>query len=483
MSLRVHRLGLADSSASHGPVVSLWRMGISFTALVSILDPALLAAERPSYGTLRYNEDWSFLRDPAQRAEFFDGTKYISFRTNGTWYLSFGGEARVKYERYDEPVFNQKPADEDGFLLQRYLLHADLHATPYFRVFGQLQSSLEEFRSGGPRPSDRDDLDLHQAFFDASLPWDAQDSVTLRAGRQEMAYGSQRLISVRESPNNRLAFDAVRVLAQFGEWRADGWAGQPVEIDRGIFDDQRIGETAFWGGYLTGPLHFIPGFNADLYYLGLSRQNAKFARGTADELRHSLGTRLFGKRWALDWNFEFVGQFGSFGDDGILAWTAASDTGWTFAGAPGKPRVFLRADIASGDRGGSNLGTFNPLFPRGTYFNEAALIGPQNLMDLQPGIELALAKSVRLTASCDLMWRESLDDGIYGVALNLQVPPGASRERYVGTFPSASLAWQAGRHLGLTLNYVAYLFGDFVKDSSPSQKNGNYVSAVATFRF
>ena len=37
--------------------------------------------------------------------------------------------------------------------------------------------------------------------------------------------------------------------------------------------------------------------------------------------------------------------------------------------------------------------------------------------------------------------------------------------------------------LGLTLNYVAYLVGDFVKDSLPSQKNGNYVSAVATFRF
>ena len=73
-------------------------------------------------------------------------------------------------------------------------------------------------------------------------------------------------------------------------------------------------------------------------------------------------------------------------------------------------------------------------------------------MDLQPAVELALAQSVKLTASCDFVWRESLDDGVYGAALNLQVPPGASRERYVGTFPSASLAWQAGRHLSLTLN-------------------------------
>jgi hypothetical protein len=362
-------------------------------------------------------------------------------------------------------------------------LHADLHATRYFRAFGQLQSSLEDFRTGGPRPADHDDLDLHQAFFDAWIPLDGGDAVTLRAGRQEMGYGSQRLISVRESPNNRLAFDAARVLTRFREWRADAWIGQPVEIDTGIFDDQRIDETTFWGGYVTGPLPFIPHLKADFYYLGLSRDNAEFSRGTADELRHSLGTRLFGEYGALDWNFEFVGQFGSFGDDGILAWTAASDTGWTFAEMPAKPRAFLRADIASGDHGGSNLGTFNPLFPRGSYFNEASLIGPQNLMDLQPGVEFALTKSLKLTTSFDFVWRESLDDGVYGVALNLQVPSGASRDRYVGTFPSASLAWQATRHLSMTLNYVAYLFGDFVKDSLPNQSNGNYVSVIASFRF
>ena len=179
------------------------------------------SAERPAFQTLRYNEDWSFLREPAQRTDVFDAVKYLCFDTKSDWNLSFGGEARLKYELYSEPVLNQKPADDDGFLLQRYLLHADLHATPYFRVFGQLQSSLEDYRHGGPRPPDRDDLDLHQAFFDITAPLHESDTLTLRAGRQEMAYGSQRLISVRESPNNRLAFDAVRFLMRFSDWQAD----------------------------------------------------------------------------------------------------------------------------------------------------------------------------------------------------------------------------------------------------------------------
>ncbi len=475
----------SDSSAGRGrsAVARIWvsMRGLSII-LLGATTALALAEERPAFQMLRYNEDWSFLRDSSQRADWLDPVKFIPLNaTNAD--VSFGGEARLKYERYDEPALNQQPADKDGFLLQRYLLHADVRLGSHFRAFGQLQSSLEDFRTSGARPSDRDDLDLHQAFFDASTSWRDGNEMTLRAGRQEMAYGSQRLISVRDSPNNRLAFDAIRVLLGLGEWRADAWVGQPVEIDTGIFDDQQVGETTFWGGYITGPLPFIPGMNADFYYLGLSRDDAKFARGTADELRHSLGARLFGRHGALDWNFELVGQFGSFGSDDILAWTAASDTGWTFAEAPAKPRLFLRANIASGDRGGSKLGTFNPLFPRGAYFNEASLIGPQNLMDLQPGVELALAKSVKLAASCGFVWRESLEDGVYGVASNLQVPPGASRDRYVGTFPSVSLAWQTGRHWNVTLNYVAYLFGDFVAESVPGQEDGNYLSAVASFRF
>jgi len=442
-----------------------------------------VSAERPEFKTLRYDEDWSFLSKAAQRDDVFDPVKYIPLTANGDAWLSLGGEARLKYERYSEPVFDQRPADGDGFLLQRYRAHADLRATPSFRVFGELQSSLEDFRNGGPRPTDRDDLDLHQAFFDMRVPWRNNGSLTLRAGRQELSYGSQRLISVREGPNNRRAFDAVRLLTIWGEWRADAWVGQPVETDRGFFDNQRVRDMTFWGGYITGPIRAVPGLSADFYYLGLSRDDAEFARGTADEERHSLGARLFGKRGALDWNFEFIGQFGTFGDADILAWTAASETGWTLDNASLQPRFFLRADIVSGDRGRSKLGTLNPLFPKGAYFNEASLIGPLNLMDLQPSVELKLSEALTFSTSCDFVWRESVDDGVYDVAGELQVPPGANRSRYVGAFPTASLTWKAARHLELQLGYVAYLFGDFVKETLRGQRNGHYVSAVAMFKF
>ena len=222
------------------------------------------------YNTLRYDEDWSFLRDETRRADLLDPLKYLPFDAAGDWYLTLGGEARLKYERYYEPALNQSPADRSGFLLQRYLLSADLHATESVRLFAQLQSSLENFREGGARPTDRDDLDLHQLFVDlAAHPDDT--SLTLRLGRQEMAYGSQRLISVRESPNNRLAFDEARVLARFGNWRAMRWAA-PAPNPR----HQPTADVTLGG-------------NAQARAAVLERSRAAFRLGRAEQRQLSVG--------------------------------------------------------------------------------------------------------------------------------------------------------------------------------------------------
>ena len=60
------------------------------------------------------------------------------------------------------------PQDPNGYLLQRYLLSADVHYRDIFRVFGQFMSALEDGRIGGPRPIDEDVSDLHQGFLGAT---------------------------------------------------------------------------------------------------------------------------------------------------------------------------------------------------------------------------------------------------------------------------------------------------------------------------
>ncbi len=210
----------------------------------------------PPFKKLRYDENYDSLRDSAQRADYLDAIKFIPLNTDGSWYLTLGGEIRERYEYYHNNLWGRGPQDQDGYLLQRYMVHADAHFGDYFRVFAQFKSGLEDGRDGGPRPTDRDDFDLHQAFFDVRLPWTDTDSLTLRAGRQELAYGSSRLVSFREEPNVRRSFDGVKAIFKVNGWQVDLFAVKPVQTKIGVFDDSPDPEQKFWGIYAVTPVRW-----------------------------------------------------------------------------------------------------------------------------------------------------------------------------------------------------------------------------------
>jgi hypothetical protein len=438
----------------------------------------------PAYKQLRYDEDYRYLQDAEKRTDFLDSVKYCSLDRAADWWATLGGEARLRYEYFKNPQWGAAPQDNNGYLLQRYMLHGDVHYQDVFRLFTKFKSGLVEDRTGGPRPTDQDDFDLHQLFVDGRIPWGEKQSLTLRAGRQELAYGSSRLISYRESPNVRLSFDGAKAMLQLDSWHVDAFAVRPVDTNPGVFDDGSDPDTKLWGVYAVTPIRVLPGWNGDFYYLGIERDDATFDQGTARELRHSFGTRLWGKRAKLDWNFEFVYQFGTFGDGDISAWTAASDTGYTFAELAGRPRLGLKADITSGDKDPSDrdLETFNPLFPKGAYFSETGLIGPANHIDLHPSLELNPTKQLTLTIDWGFFWRESAHDGIYNNGVDVTVPAGSSRARYVGDQVQMLAEWRIQRHLAWTAAYAHFFAGDFLSDNTPG-KDVDYVSTWLTFKF
>ena len=51
---------------------------------------------RPPFKLLRYDEDYSFLSDPAQRTEFWDAVKYIPVAGGRAGFLSLGGDVRER---------------------------------------------------------------------------------------------------------------------------------------------------------------------------------------------------------------------------------------------------------------------------------------------------------------------------------------------------------------------------------------------------
>src|SRR5436309_1312924 len=135
-------------------------------ACVAALLPQLATAqegdrEAAQYKVIRYEEDWSGLRDPARHTHLFDSLKYIALGSHEGWYLTVGGETRQRYEYFRNPTWGLDPQDDNGYLLQRYMIHGDLHFGKRLRLFGQLKSGIEIGRSGGPRPPDEDRLDTH----------------------------------------------------------------------------------------------------------------------------------------------------------------------------------------------------------------------------------------------------------------------------------------------------------------------------------
>ena len=447
-------------------------------------DDSIAPPSPPPFRKLRYDENYEYLRDPSRRSDYLDAIKFIPLNTNRDWNLTLGGEIRERYEYYHNTLWGKGPQDDNGYLLQRYMVHADAHFGDFFRIFAQFKSGLEDGRNGGPRPTDEDVFDLNQAFFDVRLPLATDNSLVIRAGRQELVYGSSRLVSLREEPNVRRNFDGAKGILKLNDWQLDAFVTKPVRTRTGVFDDDPDPDQNFWGLYAVTPVSWLPGGNVDLYYLGLDRSNASFDQGTAHELRHSLGSRIWGHKADWDYNLEFVYQFGSFGSGSIQAWTAASEFGFTFENTPLKPRLVLKANATSGDDNpnDADLQTFNPLFPRGAYYGEPAVIGPANHIDIHPQLELALAKNVTLTPGWDCFWRENTHDGIYGPAVNLIQSGKTSNARYVGNQAEVMLEWRLDRHLTFAVDYARFFAGDFLKASTPG-KDVDYVSGWLAFKF
>jgi Alginate export len=439
-----------------------------------------------SYSLLREDEDWSFLQNSALRQDFWDPIKYIPLRNGaGGWYLTIGGEAREVWEQIGNDNWGQDPY-WNGYLNERYMLYFDVHYGQHVRTFVELKSGLNSFRFGGPRPIDEKKLDFQAAFLELGTS-NAKNSVKFRVGRQELEYGSGRLIDVREGPNVRLSFDGFMVKSKIKSWRIDGFAMRPDLDNPGFFDNAPNHAVGFWGIYATRSLRHKN--QLDVYYLGLDRKEATFQRGTAQEVRHSLGAR-FSRAIATgkpgwDCDSEALWQFGTFGSANIEAWTAASDTGYRIPTIPLKPRFSAKADISSGDNPNSKtLGTFNPLFPKGNYFGVLATTGPGpiNFMDVHPHIETALSHNVSASVDWIFQWRESLEDGVYAVPGFLITAANGSRARYVGNRPGTELRWQANRHLWFQVDYGIFFAGPFLKQAGPG-RNLNYWALWAGYKF
>ncbi|MEN5374877.1 alginate export family protein [Stenotrophomonas hibiscicola] len=359
--------------------------------------------------------------------------------------LQWDASLRLRGMYYDPARFGIG-GSEDGYGLLRALASAT-YVEDNWQARLQLGVHAENGKAGGPGRTDSGALDVQQAYW----RWQ-RGGFHLQLGRQEAGYGSSRLLSVRDGPNIRLAFDGARAGWKGRLGTLDLMALRPLENRPGAFDDRGERGAHLWGAYATTARGRGPG-QWDLYLLDYRREGARFAAGSGTERRQTLGARWFGQFGALDWNSELVAQGGELqtvaGTLDVRAWTLATDTGWRWTERPLQPRLGLKADIASGDGKlhDGRLGTFNALFPKSAYFSEASLLAPANLMDLQPTLTLRLHHAVTTELGVQMAWKQRRADAVYTTPAPLLALPGsAGGARRIGTQYKSETRWQASKH-------------------------------------
>lgn len=413
-----------------------------------------------------------------EASDWSSALKHIPLGPNADSYVDFGGELRERVNYYSAPVFGLG-GSKQTYLLHRLLLSADVHVDDDLRVFVQLGNHLEAGKDKPLSPPDQDRGDIQQAFLDVRLG--APDALTFRAGRQELSFGSDRVVSTREPLNVRRSFDGVSLFGTVSGVKVEAFAVRPVLLKQGYFDDEPDASQGFWGVYATIPSWAAA--NVDLYYFGYTNRRARYGAVTDREERHSLGARIFGHAAGWDWNFESLGQFGTFANQRIRSWTLASDTGYTLTELSWAPRLGLKANIASGDHDPHDrvLGTFNPLFPKYGYFSDADLISPSNFFDLQPTLTVKPTKTLTLTAGWDFLWRQTTADAVY-TSPGLPVKGTAGQGgRYTGSQGEISAAWQPLRHIEVKASYVHFFVGSGL--TTAAGRDVDFVTTSIAYKF
>jgi hypothetical protein len=465
-----------------------WRQRWRATLGAMLVLGSLAAPDDARAGQLRTylpdpaDEDWSFLKG-TPKSDFWDPMKYIPL-AGEDWFMTLSGQLRYRPEGFRIRRTETSPDTSDNYLLQRYLFGADVHFGARARIFGEVQSGVINGRLRSPRPTDRNAIDLHQAFFEWRQPAARERQVSLKVGRQELAIGSTRLISASPGLNVKRSFDGAAISYRAPGWTLSGAAARLVGLKSGAFDDRSDAGQVFWGAAVSRLAPRLTRGEIGAYYLGVDRALSLYAQGLGPEVRHTIGAKWTGAGERLTLNWDVLFQWGTFARAPIRAWAFATETTYRVSSAGWRPRLSIRGDIASGDvmSGDARLQSFNPLFPGNSYSGSVGLLGPTNLTDLTPAVTLSPRPTLTVGIEAPSYWRTSSGDGVYGTDLRLLIPSDAGAGHYVGTNPGVLFVWQATTHWQLQAVVTRFLPGRFLDRTFFSSGFGFYSGSVI-YRF
>jgi hypothetical protein len=438
----------------------------SLAAILAVLGPGIARSDeeppaRPSILFNRWQENWSVLADPSVAHEPLDDLKYIPLGTAG--YLSLGADLRERFESNDAANFAVGSKTQD-YVISRLEAHADLRLGDAVQAFVQLESA---FAPGKIvlSPVDQDRLDLEQAFIVVSEPL-GEGLVRLRIGRQQFAFDLQRFVSARDGPNVRQSYDAIWGDYEWSALRLSGFYSQPVQSrDTRAFDNFSSRHLTYGG--MRAEYEFSEHISVSAYVSEFRQDNARFPSISGNERRSILDVRFAGGASGFDWDAEAMGQGGVIAEESVRAWAIGTRAGYTIDGLNWTPRVGLQFDAASGDSDShdSRMGTFNPLFPNGSYLTLAGYTGYTNFIHLKPSLTLSPVDTLTVMLAVAAQWRQTTADAVY---TQPDIPVAGTAGRggaYTGSYAQTRIDWQANPHFAMALEAVRFDIGSAIRQA------------------
>ncbi len=397
-------------------------------------------------------------------------------------WVRFKGEERMRMEGFEGGGF--KTGNDDTYVLNRIRFNMNLIPTHWLRFEFQVQDARVWFKTLKPyAPPYQDTWDLRLAYVDIGA---SEGPAELRVGRQELAFGDERLVGNTPWTNASRSFDAARATLRHGKYRLDIFASSVVVLHDGSVGYNVPGNNLH--GLYGGMENVVPKSTIEPYVLWRLNPRQKSETGKIGNLdSYTLGVRWVGKLPAgFDYNTETDKQVGSLGADVINAWAGHWLVGRRFESVPWKPRPIVEFNHASGDGNPHNghRNTFDQLYPTAhDKYGLADQVGWKNINHARTGVELSPNSKWGINAKYSSYWLANAHDALYNTSSSVVASvPNGSGGRFVGQELDESGIYKYSKQLQFGAGFSHIFPGRFLLKATPGGSyNSPYLFLMTAF--
>lgn len=424
---------------------------------------ALKKAVATAYKPLFYDNNFSYINNPLYNDWYpGDRLKQIPLPWGCDSMLDIGGQYRARYHHEHNMRGLGLTGNDDNFLLHRTRIFANAKVGDRFRAYVEYIDAESNYENFPPRSIEVNRSDLLNAFIDYKFIDDCcGGTLTGRLGRQELLYGSERLISPLDWANTRRTFDGVKFMWKDDCWNVDLFYTQPVAVDPHNFDSP-IEQEDFFGAWAT--YKAIQDQTIDLYALQFNN-----ALGANNFKYTTLGGRWMGTE--CDWLWDYEGGY-QFGDNtngsGHSAGFFTVGYGRKWSDNCWKPQLMAYYDWSSGGNlQGAGQG-FNHLFPLAhKYLGFMDLYGRSNIET--PNVQLTFQPHEKWKC---LVWYyyfflQNANDTPYNVNMTPFNAGNAPASRDLGHEIDLTATYTINPRMDILIGYSHFFAGQYYANTPP----------------